>query len=157
MAAVEAHGAHHAGVIGVLLVGVGGPDRGVVADEEGGVEPGPEPGAHAQGTGPATDQLGGGVQLRRDEVASPMPIADDELLDAGLEGTFDGRVALGRHQAAGGQVLGRARLGLEEVDDPRDALHVDRDEDFQNAGKGSGRLVRVAGDVTVLAALFRLV
>jgi len=59
-------------------------------------------------------------------------VVDDELLDAGLERSLDGGVAFQRQQPAGVPVLGRSGRTLVGVDDARDALDVDGDEDLQS-------------------------
>jgi len=121
-------------VVGVVDHGIPGAGRSVVADEEGGVESGPEAGAHVEQAGLAADQLGGRVELLRDQVpALRVGVVDDELLHAGLQRPLDGGVAFQRHQAAGVAVLGRAGRALLGVDDTGDTLDVDGDEDLQSA------------------------
>jgi hypothetical protein len=74
------------------------------------------------------------VKVGGDQVSAlGVGVVDDELLDARLERSLDGCVALERHQPAGVPVLGRAGCALVGVDDPGDTLDVDGDEDLQSA------------------------
>jgi hypothetical protein len=55
---------------------------------------------------------------------APMTIADDDLLDTGLERALDGSVHLQGHQATAAGVEGRGWIRLLVARDPGHPLHV---------------------------------
>ena len=67
-------------------------------------------------------------------------IVDDDLGGPDGQGGLDGGIDVLGHPFAAIGVLGRARGGLVAVDDPRDPLHVDRDEDLERGFGGGLRL-----------------
>jgi hypothetical protein len=102
----------------------------VVADEHAGVDAGLDAGEHAVRLGLSAYQPGSPVQHLRQQVAELRVRIADEHRRVGREGqdSPDGGIGLGGHQVPVAFVLRPTRANVRRIDDPGDALHVDRDE-----------------------------